>query len=303
MKKRFLRQNIFPVLAALIWGTAFVAQSICADKVPPFAFNALRSFIAVILLLAVAKLFDENARKRGKEISAVNWKKLAAGGSVCGICLAIAANLQQTGIVDTAAGKAGFLTALYVVLVPVLALFLKKRASFQVWIGVLIAAAGLYFLCIKRGESFSLRTSDILLLLCAFFFACQVLAVDYFISFVDGVKLSCAQFLVAGVISAVLSMCFETIDWSAVVHCIWPILYVGVFSSGVAYTLQILAQEGSDPTVVTVLLSLESVFSVLAGAVLLHDRLSGREYLGCVLMFIAVILAQIPLKRRANNNL
>lgn len=298
MKKNFLRQIVFPVLAALIWGTAFVAQSVCSDKVPPFAFNALRSFIAVILLSLVARLFDENSRKRGRAVSKVNWKKLACGGTVCGICLAIAANLQQAGIADTAAGKAGFLTALYVVLVPILALLLKKRASFQVWIGVFIAAAGLYFLCIKQGERFTLRTSDILLLLCALFFACQVLAVDYYVRFVDGVKLSCAQFLIAGVISAVLSFCFETVDWSAVVRCVWPILYVGVFSSGVAYTLQILAQEGSDPTVVTVLLSLESVFSVLAGAILLHDRLTGREYLGCVLMFIAVILAQIPIRRK-----
>ena len=298
MKKSFLRQNVLPVLAAMIWGSAFVAQSVCAPYVPPFAFNAIRALIAFVLLLGVAALFDRAARRRGKAPAATDRRALLRGGLCTGVFLAIASNLQQAGLADTAAGKAGFITALYVVLVPVLGIFLKRRASGRVWISVLIAVAGLYLLCIRAGEGLHLQTSDGYILLCAFFFACQIMSIDHFGAHVDGVRLSCTQFLVAGLISAALSLLFETVDWSAVLRCIWPILYVAVFSSCVAYTFQILAQQGSDPTVVTLLLSLESVFSVLAGAIILHDRLSGREYLGCVLMLAAVLLAQLPGKRK-----
>ena len=300
MDNRFVRQNILPVLAALIWGTAFVAQSVCAPYVPPFVFNAIRSFIAFVLLIPISRAFDAAARRRGRQPEKTDRRALIVGGICTGAFLAVASNLQQAGLADTSAGKAGFITALYVVLVPVLGIFLKRRASRQVWVSVLIAVAGLYLLCIRAGEGFSLQTSDSYLLLCAFFFACQIMSIDRFGAKVDGIKLSCVQFLVAGIISAVLSLLFETVDWSAVLRCIWPILYVAVFSSCVAYTLQILAQRGSDPTVVTLLLSLESVFSVIAGAAILGDRLSGREYLGCLLMFLAVILAQVPLNGLKN---
>ena len=297
MKNSFVRQVIFPVLAALIWGTAFVAQSVCANIVPPFAFNALRSVIAVAFLLPLSRVFDAAAAKRG-ELAETDRRMLLRGGVLCGVILAVCVNLQQAGLADTSAGKAGFITAFYVVLVPVFGIFLRRRAGLRIWVSVAIAVAGLYLLCIKAGEDFvsSLQLSDVYILLCAVFFALQILCVDHFVQRVDGVKLSCIQFAVAGVISAALSVCFETVDWNGVARCILPILYMGVFSSGVAYTLQILAQKGSNPTVVTLLFSLESVFSVLAGAIILGDRLSGREYLGCVLMFIAVILAQIPLK-------
>ena len=298
MQKSFLRQNVLPVLAAVIWGTAFVAQSVCAPYVPPFAFNAIRALIAFVLLIFVSIAFDKAAARKGTPPAPTDWKKLLLGGVCTGAFLAIASNLQQAGLADTSAGKAGFITALYVVLVPVLGIFLKRRASGQTWISVVIAVGGLYLLCIRAGEGFHLQTSDVYILLCAFFFACQIMSIDHFGADVDGIKLSCVQFLVAGVISAVLSLIFETLDWSAVMEHIWPILYVAVFSSCVAYTFQILAQQGSDPTVVTLLLSLESVFSVIAGALILRDRLSGREYLGCVLMFAAVVLAQVPLKKR-----
>ena len=300
MDKKYVRQNILPVLAALIWGTAFVAQSVCADDVPPFVFNAIRSFIAFALLIPISRAFDAAARKRGETPQPTDRRALILGGVCTGVFLAVASNLQQAGLADTAAGKAGFITALYVVLVPVLGIFLKRRASAQTWISVVIAVAGLYLLCIRADEGFALQTSDVYLLLCAFFFACQIMSIDRFGAKVDGVKLSCAQFLVAGVISAVLSLLFETVDWSAVLRHIWPILYVSVFSSCVAYTLQILAQKDSDPTVVTLLLSLESVFSVIAGAAILGDRLSRREYLGCVLMLIAVLLAQAPVREIKN---
>lgn len=303
MKRSILRQNIFPLLAAVIWGTAFVAQSVCTDYVPPFAFNAIRSLIAFVLLIGVSRIFDAAARRAGRSPEKTDRRALILGGICTGTFLAIASNLQQAGLADTGAGKAGFITALYVVLVPVLGVFLKRRAGVQTWVSVVIAVVGLYLLCIPGGERFSLQTSDVYLLLCALFFACQIMSIDHFAAKVDGIKLSCAQFLVAGVISTALSLLFETVSIANVLHCIWPILYVAVFSSCVAYTLQILAQRDSDPTVVTLLLSLESVFSVLAGAVLLHDRLSRREYLGCVLMFAAVVLAQIPLKRRKEDTL
>ena len=298
MKSSFVRQVIFPVLAALIWGTAFVAQSVAADSIPPFAFNALRSFIAVAFLLPLSRVMDAAARRRGEPAVKTERKGWLIGGVCCGAILALAANLQQAGIADTSAGKAGFITAFYVVLVPVFGIFLGRRTSVQIWIGVALAAAGLWLLCIKAGEGFTLQPADIFLILCAVSYAVQIYCIDYFVTRVEGVKLACGQFLWAGIFSTVLSLLFEDASWwPNLGQCILPVLYVGIFSSGVAYTLQILAQKGSNPTVVTLLFSLESVFSVLAGAVILGDRLTGREYLGCVLMFAAVILAQVPLRR------
>ncbi len=287
-----LRQIVFPTLAAFIWGTAFVAQSVSTDFVGPFAFNAARSIIAFFVLWAVSAIFKRAKEKRGEAVQTGTKRDLIIGGVCCGVVLAIAANFQQAGLADTAPGKAGFITALYVVLVPVLGIFLHRRASLPVWLGAVLAVGGLYLLCIKEG--FSVEASDLLVLACAFVFALHIMCIDHFVQRVDGVQLSCVQFLTAGVVSAVLSLIFENQDFAGIWQCMLPILYVGVFSSGVAYTLQILAQRDSDPTVVSILLSLESVFSVLAGAVILGDRLSGREYLGCVLMFAAVVLAQLP---------
>ena len=293
-----IRQIVFPTLAALIWGTAFVAQSVSTDHVGPFAFNAARSIIAFFVLAAVSAIFRKARVKRGEPARTGSRKELIVGGVCCGVVLAVAANFQQAGLADTAPGKAGFITALYVVLVPVLGIFLRRRASLPVWLGAVLAVGGLYLLCIKEG--FGIEASDLLVLCCAFVFALHIMVVDHFVQRVNGVELSCVQFLTAGVVSALLSLIFEQQDFAGIWQCILPILYVGVFSSGVAYTLQILAQKDSDPTVVSILLSLESVFSVLAGAVILGDKLSGREYIGCVLMFAAVILAQMPwpMKRR-----
>ena len=300
MKNRFVRQIVFPLIAAMIWGTAFVAQSRCAGLIPPFVFNALRSAIAVMVLVPVALVFDGAAQKRGEPRKS-DRKALLVGGALMGVALSISANLQQAGIAEASVGKAGFITAFYVVLVPVLGIFLKKKAGVRIWVSVALAVAGLYLLCITAGESLlsSLRVSDIYLILCAVFYAVQILLIDHYAQKADGIWLSVVQFAVTAVLSGLLSLCFERVDWANVLRCVWPLLYVGVMSSGVAYTLQILAQKDSNPTVVTLLFSLESVFSVLAGAVLLGDRLTGREYLGCALMFSAVILAQIPLGRRS----
>ena len=291
-----IRQVVFPLLAALIWGTAFVAQDMCADVIDAMTFNAVRSYIAVVVLLIIIWVFDKVRKDKPQLTHAekkAGRKQLLIGGLCCGIALAVASNFQQAGIgAGTDAGKAGFITALYIVLVPLLGLFLKKKVSLPVWISVILAVIALYLLCI-HGE-FKLAAGDLLILLCALFFAVHILVIDHFTQTVDGMKLSCAQFLVAGILSTIGALIFERPDWSAILSCALPILYVGVFSSGVAYTLQILAQKGSNPTVVTILLSMESVFAVISGAIILHQHMTGREYLGCVLMLIAVILAQIP---------
>ena len=303
MKHNQVRQVVFPILAAFIWGTAFVAQDLCADSIGTFAFNATRYFIAVLALLVVIAISDK--AKKDKPALTAEEKKAASkqlwlGGLCCGVALAIASNFQQAGLVaGTDAGKAGFITALYVVLVPVFGLFFKRKVSLPVWIAVVCSVVALYLLCIKG--DFSLAAGDLLILVCAVCFAVHILVIDHFTAYCDGVKLSCLQFLFAGIISAVCMFLFEDVDFAAIWSCILPLLYVGIFSCGVGYTLQILAQKDSNPTVVTILLSLESVFAVIAGAIVLHQQMTAREYIGCVVMFVAVILAQIqfPEKKKA----
>ena len=303
MKHNQVRQVVFPILAAFIWGTAFVAQDMCADAIGAFTFNATRYSIAVLALLVVIAVSDKAKKNRptptAEEKKAAN-KQLWLGGLCCGVALAIASNFQQAGLVaGTDAGKAGFITALYVVLVPVFGLFFKRKVSLPVWIAVVCSVVALYLLCIKG--DFSLAAGDLLILVCAVCFAVHILVIDHFTAYCDGVKLSCLQFLFAGIISAVCMFLFETVDFAAIWSCILPLLYVGIFSCGVGYTLQILAQKDSNPTVVTILLSLESVFAVIAGAIVLHQQMTAREYIGCVVMFVAVILAQIqfPEKKKA----
>ena len=303
MKHNQMRQVVFPILAAFIWGTAFVAQDMCADSIGAFAFNASRYSIAVLALLVVIVISDK--LKKNKPVLSPAEKKAAnkqlwIGGLCCGAALAIASNFQQAGLVaGTDAGKAGFITALYVVLVPVFGLFFKRKVNLPTWIAVVLSVVALYLLCIKG--SFTLAPGDLLILVCAVCFAVHILVIDHFTATVDGVKLSCLQFLFAGIISSVCMFLFEDVDMAAILSCVMPLLYVGIFSCGVGYTLQILAQKGSNPTVVTILLSLESVFAVIAGAIILKQQMSVREYIGCAVMFAAVILAQIqfPVKKKA----
>ena len=291
MKINRVRQNVLPVLAALIWGTAFVAQSVGADYVEPFTFNAARSAIAFVFLLILC-LVRRGMQKGIVESATKSWKDLAVGGLCCGVALTVATNLQQKGLETTTSGKAGFITALYIVIVPIVGIFMKKKAPRTLLISVPLAVAGLYCLCIT--EDFSVTEGDFYVFLCAICFSAHILVIDHFTQKVDGVELSCAQFLVVTVLSSVGMIVSESPSLEAVGMCIWPILYVGVFSSGVAYTLQILAQKDSNPTVVSLLLSLESVFATLAGAIILHDQMSIKEYFGCVLMLVAVVLAQLP---------
>ena len=245
MKYNQMRQVVFPILAAFIWGTAFVAQDLCADSIGAFAFNATRYFIAVLALLVVILISDKLKKNKptltAQEKKAAN-KQLWLGGLCCGAALAIASNFQQAGLVaGTDAGKAGFITALYVVLVPVFGLFFKRKVSLPTWIAVVLSVVALYLLCIKG--DFSLAPGDLLVLVCAVCFAVHILVIDHFTAYCDGVKLSCLQFLFAGIISTICMFIFEDVDFAAILSCALPLLYVGIFSCGVGYTLQILAQS------------------------------------------------------------
>lgn len=295
--KTKVRNSCLLFLTACIWGSSFVAQSVGMDYIGPYTFNCLRFLIGGLVLLPVI-FFSRHRKKDQKDRSkdrTLQKKEILCGGIVCGVVLCIASTLQQIGIIYTTAGKAGFLTAMYIVLVPVLGLFLKRKAGLQLWLSVGLALIGLYLLCMKG--AFSLNGGDVLLILCAVGFSVHIMVVDYFSPKLDGMILSCIQFLVTGLISGIGMLLSEQFDWHMVLLAAKPILYSGVLSCGVGYTLQVIAQKGLNPTVASLLMSLESVVSVIAGFLVLHEVLFGRELLGCVFMFAAVILAQIPVKR------
>ena len=288
-----MKNNALLVLTALIWGCAFVAQSVGMDYVGPFTFNMARFLIGAIVLLPVIWFMDRQ-RKTGAEKGA-GQKTLIIGGICCGTALAVASTLQQWGILFTTVGKAGFITAMYIVIVPLLGVFIGKKVRPLIIGCVAIAVVGFYFLCMT--ESLRLGLGDFLVLLCAIAFSIHILVIDYFSPKVDGVKMSAIQFLTAAIISAVPTLLWEQPVLTEILQAWQPVLYAGVMSCGVAYTLQIIAQKNADPTVASLLLSLESVFSVLAGWVLLGQGLSLKELFGCVLIFCAIILAQLPEKK------
>ena len=288
-----MKNNILLVLTALIWGCAFVAQSVGMDYVGPFTFNTARFLIGAIVLLPVIWFMDRQ-RKTGAEKGA-GQKTLIIGGICCGIALAVASTLQQWGILFTTVGKAGFITAMYIVIVPMLGIFIGKKVRPLIIGCVAIAVVGFYFLCMT--ESLRLGLGDFLVLLCAIAFSIHILVIDPFSPKVDGVKMSAIQFLTAAIISAVPTLLWEQPVLTESLQAWQPVLYAGVMYCGVAYTLQIIAQKNADPTVASLLLSLESVFSVLAGWVLLGQGLSLKELFGCVLIFCAIILAQLPEKK------
>ena len=287
-----IRETVLPLLAAAIWGSAFVGQSIAGEYLPPFAVNAVRSVVAVITLAVVIWGFRRWETVKNGAPKPQDKKKMIIGGILCGTVLTIATNLQQIGLVDTSAGKASFITALYIVIVPLCSIFAGRRLGLNVWCAVFLATAGLYFLCIQSG--FTVQKGDFFVFLCALFFSAHILVIDHYTRFVDGIYLSFVQFFTCMVISGAISLLTEEWTLAGIRYWILPILYVGIFSSGIAYTLQIIAQTGTNPAVVSLLLSLESVFGVISGAIVLHERMSGRELLGCALMFAAVILSQLP---------
>lgn len=299
------RNSLLLVLAALIWGVAFVAQRKGGESVGAYSFNCIRSLIGAFVLVPVILVFDKLKITKGKPKTKEDKKNLLVGGVCCGVILTFATNLQQLGLnYGTPAGKAGFLTACYIILVPILGLFLKKKCYWNAWVGVGLTVAGLYLLCMNGDLKFQM--SDILVLLCALVFAMHILVIDHFSPLVDGVRMSCIQFFVCGVLS-IIPMLIKDIapisinEWLAPLSTFdaWiPILYAGVCSSGIAYTLQIIGQKDVNPTVASLLMSLESVFAVIAGALILKERLSPKELLGCVLIFVAITLAQIPVKKK-----
>lgn len=298
-KQVSLKNSLILLLTAIIWGIAFVAQSVGMDYVGAFTFNSVRSLIGSVVLIPVVLVL--NSRKAPVSLSPAqkkqNRKTLISGGIACGICLALASNFQQFGIKYTTVGKAGFITACYIVIVPILGLFLKKKCSPYIWAAVAMALVGLYLLCIKDG--FTIGKGDILVMICALLFSFHILVIDYYSPKVDGVAMSCIQFLVCGILSGIPALLLENPQMSAIL-CAWqPILYAGVMSCGVAYTLQIVGQKNMNPTVASLILSLESCISVLAGWAILHQSLSRREILGCLIMFAAIILAQLPEKSAA----
>ncbi|HIR28537.1 MAG TPA: DMT family transporter [Candidatus Choladousia intestinigallinarum] len=303
MKKLPWRNSLLLFLTALIWGVAFVAQSVGMDYVGAFTFSFSRCIIGGIVLIPCIWFLNrkkEGNREDSQERDPRKERRVCVtGGICCGMALFLASNLQQFGIKYTTVGKAGFITALYIILVPVLGLFMRKRVQGKVWVSVVLAVAGLYLLCITDG--FSLGVGDLLVLLCALMFSVHILVIDYFSPRTDGVKMSCIQFFVCGILSGIAMLIFEKPSLDAILHAWMPILYAGVLSCGVAYTLQIVGQKDMDPTVAALILSLESVVSVLAGWVLLGESMSLRELSGCGLMFAAIILAQLPGSKEAGS--
>lgn len=299
-----LRNALILALTAFIWGTSFVAQSVGMDYIGPFTFNGVRSFIGAMTLvpcmLIQKKLQGKNKRtyqiasENKAPVDEKNIKELVIGGILCGVLLFVSSSLQQIGIKYTSAGKAGFITAFYIVLVPVIGIFMKKTSSWKIWAAVVLALAGLYCLCIKEG--LSIGKGDILIFFCAIGFSLHIMVIDYFAPKVNGVALSCIQFLVCGFASVPFMLGLEQPDMTAIISAWLPILYAGVLSCGVAYTLQIIGQKNVNPTIASLILSLESCFSVLAGWIILHESLSVKESIGCILMFAAIILAQLPSK-------
>ncbi len=279
------------LIAALIWGTAFVAQSEGMRYVEPFTYNAIRTLIGGVVLIPVIAVFRRLGNKSDKA-APTSRRATITGGIVCGIFLFIASSFQQSGISMTTAGKAGFITALYIIIVPLLGLFLRRKVNLILWFCVLLAAVGFWMLCIKEG--FTIGKGDLLVLCCAVFFAMHIMSVDYFIGKrVDGMLMSCIQFFTAGTLMAICMFLFETPQIGSILDAKVTILYAGLMSSGVAFTLQILGQRDTEPTVATLLMSLESVFAALSGWLILHEALSPKELTGCVLVFAAVILAQL----------
>ena len=299
MKTLKLRNSFLLIITAFIWGTAFVAQREGGNAVGPYTFNCIRSIIGALVLIPVIFLLDKLGMTKKKTKTREDKKTLFFGGTACGVALCLASNIQQLGLYfGTPAGKAGFLTACYIIIVPILGLFMKKKCSPFIWVAVVMALIGLYLLCITDG--FSIGKGDFLVLICAFLFSLHILVIDYFSPKTDGVKMSCIQFLVCGILTAIPAIILEHPNLSSFSGAWGATLYAGVMSCGVAYTLQIVGQKNMNPTVASLILSLESCISVLAGWIILGQKLSTREIIGCVVMFGAIVLAQLPQKETAS---
>ena len=290
MQHQALRNSFLLLITATIWGTSFVAQSVGMQTVDPLVFNGTRSILAFVFLAVVMMI--RTKRSPELRVRLQNHPRIhLTGGIVCGILLFAASTIQSYGIKYTTAGKSGFITAFYVVLVPVISMLFGKKVSRTIWLAILLAVGGLYLICIN--ESFTINRGDLLTMVCAVFFSFHILAIDHFTDQVDGIAMSCIQFLTVSVISVVLMILFVRPDFQAVREAWLPIGYAGIFSCGIAYTLQIVAQKGIHPAVASLLMSMESCISVLAGWLILHQAMSARELAGCGLMFAAIVLADV----------
>lgn len=292
--KRKLEGIFSLLLGTIIWGGAFTAQSVGMDRLGPFTFQAVRCFLAVLALVMFITLNEIRNMKQSFQ----RWAdpKLWKAGCLCGAALFVATSLQQIGLVYTDAGKAGFITALYIVIVPMLGLFLGRKPSPAAFVGIVVAVIGMYLLC-GVGVS-SINIGDLLLIGCAFAFSLQIMLVDRLSYGCDSLRLNCIQALVVAVLSS-LCMLTETVDWQLVMSCWLPLSYAGVLSMGVGYSLQIIGQKRIEPTAASMIMSLESVFAVVFGALLLHETMTTWESIGCVFVFAAVILSQLPSKKRS----
>ena len=289
-----IKYSLLMMLAALIWGSAFVAQRVGMDHIGPYTFNCVRSFIGCLALTPVILTLG----RRGAALqlaTRIGRRDLIVGGLACGAVLTVSTLFQQIGLKYTTAGKAGFITAQYIVLVPLFGLALGKRVSWLLWLAVAIALGGMYLLCVKDG--FRVEKGDFYVFCCAVCFSCHILFIDHFVQKVDGIMLSCLQFAVCGLLSGILMFIVETPSASGILKGWVPILYTGILSSGVAYTLQIITQKHLSAAIAALVMSLESVFAALTGWLILHENLSAREFIGCVLVFAATLLAQVPAKR------
>lgn len=299
MNKR-MRSNLLLLLVAFIWGSAFVAQSSAMDYVGPYTYNMTRNVLAFAFLVPVIWFMEGKGKSKSVSATLRPNKQTVIGGICCGIALAVASTFQQVGITMTTAGKAGFITALYIIMVPILGVFIGKKIPKIIWLCVALAIVGFFLLCVKDG--FSVSKGDVLVLICALCYSVHIMVIDHFTSKnVDGVKMSCIQFLVAAVVLSPLMIVIEHPSMDIILSAWVTIGYAGILSSGVGYTLQIVAQKDTDPTTATLIMSLESVFAALSGWLILKEVLLPKEILGCVLVFVAVILAQVPLPTRTKD--
>lgn len=298
MRNRKVLGNVLLLLTAMIWGTAFVAQRAGMESIEPLTFTAARMWPAA-LAVGLAAL---SMRRRGPAgTQKTDRKKTALGGICCGVFLVSATIFQQMGIVYTTAGKAGFITAMYMLLVPVVNfVFFGKKNTWLVWLAVMTGVAGMYLLCITEG--FSLTKGDGLVCICAVLFTGHILCIDYFVRTCNPVEISAIQFFTAAVVATAAAFLAETPTWEKIAAAAIPILYCGLVSGGIGYTLQIVAQKFTDPTVASLLLSMESVFAVLGGALILKERMNGRELAGCAVMFIAILMVQLPLSQKSRSS-
>ena len=281
-----IKGSIILLITAIIWGSSFVSQKLGVETVEPMTFIGLRTLLGALVLFPVI-LFKDNFKPDFKS------KDLLTGGVLCGVLLCIATVLQTFGMKYIDAGKSGFLTSLYMIFVPIVGIFIGKRLTLKTFISVLIALLGMYLLCMKEGFS-SVNIGDILVLLCAVVFALHIIVIDKFSPNVDGVKLSFVQFLVCGLISSLGMLFIEKPEISDIIISFWPIAYSGIMSCGVAYTLQIIGQKYAEPTIASIIMSLESVFAALSGWLFLNEILTARELIGCIVVFIAVIYIKLP---------